>query len=344
MDETKKNILAKVIKLFAIFFVLTIPIVWISLPFTNFTGDLTRVGKLAERDFAWTKEQVRIPSNFLKSSPITEADILVVGDSFSASLIWQSVLVNKGYKVATIAWADVGYICANFIAEIKNAGFKGKYLIIETVERGAQARISGSTYCKNNNINFPNSDYQIGSIEGVPEINYSINLNGKFLIGLNTLINSISFRYFPNYLNFYNSIEKGVNVYDIDKGCNYFSNYLCNLGVFYFEDYEREMLGNKTIDEIQLINNNLLVNESRLKIIWAVVPNKSSVYHRDVSPEFWNKLEKENLGPNLYQVMMDGRTVIKDLYDPNGSHFSNSGYELMGKTISDWLNSGKKLI
>lgn len=342
MIETRKKILIKAIKLFAIFFILTIPIVWISLPFTNFSGDLTRVGKLAERDFAWTKRQVEIPSNLLKSSPIDEADVLVVGDSFSAGLIWQSVLVGKGYKVATITWPDVGLICQNFITQIKSAGFKGRFLIIETVERGAQARISDSSNCKNNSINLPKTAYQVGASGGIPEINNSINLNGKFLIGLNTLINSISFRHFPNYLNFYNSIEKGVNVYKLNRGCDFFSNHLCNLGVFYFEDYEKEMLGIKALEEIQFINKNLLVNESRLNIIWAVVPNKSTVYHRDVSPEFWNKLEKENLGPNLYKVMMNNREIIKDLYDPNGSHFSNSGYDLMGRVISDWFNAGQK--
>ena len=338
MLDNSTSPLIRVLRLFAAVFVIFIPIVWISLPFTNFTGDLTRVGKLAERDFSWTKKQVEILAKDTSSSAIAEADVLVVGDSFSAGLFWQTALVRNALKVATIHWSEVGGICSDFADQIYRAGFRGRYLIIESVERGAEERLSRSSSCQNGSVLVKNSAYQGGGSSGLPTLSYSLNLSGKFLVGFNTLVNSIALRTDQNYLNFYNEIEKGVHIYPVSAGCKYFSNHLCHLGIFYYEDYEREILGQKSIDHLRQIHKNLKDKNPALNITWAIVPNKSSIYHREISSDFWEKLAKENLGPNLYQVMMDGRDVVKDLYDPNGSHFSNDGYQLMGDSIFTWMN------
>lgn len=324
------------IQLFFILFLLTIPIVWISLAFTNFNGDLTRVGKLAERDFIWTQGQVGIPAEFVKSAAISDADVLVVGDSFSAGLTWQASLAKHNLKVATLAWSDVGYICENFSQVVRKAGFKGGTVIVETVERAAEQRLSKSVNCTTNQPLTKNTIYQGESSGGIPQISYEINLKGKFLVGLNTIINSLALRANLNFIKFYNQIEKGVHIYDVKDGCKYFSNHLCELGLFYYEDYERPLLTEKTLLDIRSINEKNAGNG--LKFIWVVVPNKSSIFHRQVSGEFWKKLSDEKLGPDLYQLMSELKNNSKDIYDPNGSHLSTGGYESMGQSILEWIN------
>jgi hypothetical protein len=49
-------------------------------------GDLTRIGQLDESDFGWKMQQPPVPAKLLKSFPVTEADILVIVDSFSNGL------------------------------------------------------------------------------------------------------------------------------------------------------------------------------------------------------------------------------------------------------------------
>ena len=73
-------------------FFLATPLVWASLFFTTYQGDLTRIGKWLESDFGWQEAQPTINPELLASSSIDEADALAIGDSFSENLHWQSVL------------------------------------------------------------------------------------------------------------------------------------------------------------------------------------------------------------------------------------------------------------
>jgi hypothetical protein len=120
--------------IFACLFALSIPIVWGSLFFTNYQGDLTRVGKWMESDFGWREPQPSIDPKFLVSSNLQEADVLVIGDSFSENLHWQSVLTQSGKKVATIHWGAIGFICEDFSKQLKASGFRGKQIIIQAIE------------------------------------------------------------------------------------------------------------------------------------------------------------------------------------------------------------------
>ncbi len=122
---------------FAKLFFLSIPIVWISLFFTTYQGDLTRIGKLPDYYFSSKIKQIPIRTDLIQSSPISEANILVIGDSFSEKLLWQTVLISDTEKVATILWSDIGNICQDFPKMLKETGFKGEKIIIESIERAA---------------------------------------------------------------------------------------------------------------------------------------------------------------------------------------------------------------
>jgi hypothetical protein len=82
------------------------------------------------------------------------------------------------------------------------------------------------------------------------------------------------------------------------------------------------------------------VIESRLanyKITWLIIPNKSTVYHRYDSDDFWAHLEKENMGPNLLKDFLATKNKIMDFYLPNDTHLSTSGYVHLGEVTSKWV-------
>jgi hypothetical protein len=57
-------------------------------------GDLTRIGRLSEREFGWTAPPPKVDPALLKGTPVDQADIMVIGDSFSMTFRWQSKLVR----------------------------------------------------------------------------------------------------------------------------------------------------------------------------------------------------------------------------------------------------------
>ena len=106
------------------------------LPLARFHGDLTRVGVLPEILFGWRKPQPAIPAELIQQSSWQEAEVLVVGDSFSGSRVWQTKLVSQGWKVRTEHWNSVRNICEDFVPWARSKGFKGNYVVLESIERG----------------------------------------------------------------------------------------------------------------------------------------------------------------------------------------------------------------
>jgi hypothetical protein len=108
----------RIYKCFSLIIILMIAFTGIAtfpfLGYSNYDGDLTRMGMLPEKHFGWTAPQPKIEKTLLISSNWIDADVLVIGDSFSEKLIWQSRLVQAGYKVRTENWASIGQICNDF--------------------------------------------------------------------------------------------------------------------------------------------------------------------------------------------------------------------------------------
>lgn len=328
MNTSPSNI-KKACLVFGALFVLSIPIVWISLFFTTYHGDLTRIGKWTEHDFSWQIPQPYIDSSLLQSSPIDQADVLVIGDSFSETLHWQSIFTKDQIKVTTIHWGQIDNICENFKDLLKQNGFKGKKIIIQSTERGFKNQLEKSSNCSHGNI-FPKS-LERSSKAQAPLLNprLEFNINGQFTAGFKTILNSLAIRASDQYHFLYNYRSKSGHIYKIENGCAYFSNRLCEYGLFFHEDYKKPSIDANLVSKVRDINRRL----SDYKVSWLVIPNKSSIYHRPVSSEFWEDLEQEKLGPNLYQLFQEQKILIKDLYAPNDSHLSTNGYLLIGTVI-----------
>ncbi len=314
-------------------FVITIPIVWLSLTEVNFVGDLTRIGKLSENDFGWRLEQNKIQPNLLIQYPINEANTLIIGDSFSIPLIWQTILVKNNLKPITFHWNSIGQICDNFDEVITNSGFKGKKIIFQIIELGAEERIRKSLNCIST---VKNSLQPVAIDKEIPtQLNFSnkINLSGKFLVGLQTKINSWGLNLITDYWSILNKRSKSAYLIPIQNGCIFFSNSICHLGLFYHQDFIKSPISVDTINKIKLINTTLKNHE----ITWLIIPNKSSVYHRNVDVTFWRDLEQKKLGPDLLNSFQKNKYFIRDLYKPNDTHLSNQGYAELGKITYEFL-------
>jgi hypothetical protein len=324
--------------IFGCLFALSIPTVWGSLFFTNYQGDLTRVGKWMESDFGWREPQPSIDPKFLVSSTLQEADVLVIGDSFSENLHWQTVLTQSGKKVATIHWGSIGFICEDFPKKLKASGFKGKQIIIQAVERGAVKQFEKSVDCSTSQPLPSNTHRTVSPIGPSIPMKPVFNINGQFIAGLETILHSVAIRVSPHYSKIHNYKSKGTYIHAIEDGCKSFSHQLCQYGLFFHEDYKRPPLSEKTIEDIKTLKKRL----NDYQTVWAVVPNKSSIYQQKSSTEvnqtFWKTIEDTKLGPNLFQEFNKNKYLIKDLYAPNDSHLSTSGYLFLGNVINQQLH------
>jgi hypothetical protein len=118
-------------------------------------GDLTRVGALSDDLFGWRGEQPAVSALLLVSSPVPQADVLVIGDSFSLppgphrdhGLVWQSRLVAAGYRVATMHWDRAHPLCPDFHDWIRSLGFRGRWVLLESVEREVDGRLKAARPC-----------------------------------------------------------------------------------------------------------------------------------------------------------------------------------------------------
>lgn len=110
-------------------------------------GDLSRIGRVSDHEFGWRKPPPPLPLESMRGVPMDQADILVIGDSFSMTLTWQSVLVKAGYRVTTIYWGQLPFICKNFSQWVEGTGFRGKLIVIESIERLLAERLDDSEAC-----------------------------------------------------------------------------------------------------------------------------------------------------------------------------------------------------
>ncbi len=326
-------LLKKSVQLFLFLFLLSIPVVWLSLQFTNYQGDLTRIGKWSEAAFMGQHPQPIIPNNLLISHPINEADVLVIGDSFSEHLQWQSVYQQGNLKITTLLWSDVGYLCEDFTKNIETAGFRGKQIIIESIERVAARQIDKSMHCAKGKI-LTNNPQIKGYSKALPTFNnlQIINLSGQFIAGLQTILHSINLGWIPNYPNIHNYNSKSTHIYPLENGCQVFSHQRCNYGLFFHEDYQQDELNQETIQQIQHLNQRIN-HLKKYEVTWVIIPNKSTIYQRVISGNFWDILEKYHLGPNLYSHLKEKSIKVIDLYLPNDTHFSNTGYLILGDKL-----------
>jgi hypothetical protein len=298
------------------------------LPLAGFEGDLTRVGKMPESLFGWTKSQPAIPPELLKPASWQEADVLVIGDSFSETRVWQSVLVKNGLKVRTEHWTSIREgICEDFYPWVRAQGFKGKWVVFEVVERNVEAGLPKSVTCKQ--VDYHPSVHADALRKPPITARQETDRSGRISVGIETYQNVHKYLSLSAQTDFSSwNMPGGATLRRVTNGCQLFSHAQCQDALFYSSDRQTD-IGDSTLDIVQTLNSRI----GDLKPIWVIMPDKSSVFMHP-EKQFWNKMEAKFNAPNVLSVMQQAlKRQTVDLYPANNSHLSTEGYLLLGEAI-----------
>ena len=297
------------------------------LPLASFEGDLTRMAKLPESYFGWTKEQPRINPALMKSAGWPEADVLAIGDSFTMAQVWQTVLEQRGVHVRTETWESIFNFCEDFPDWLYRTGYKGKFIIIESVDKYLDERLSRSVKCAHMRYH-PLAELPVEPPPTALDRNRR-NFNGRLSVGIETELNTLKYERISSDPAFRAWNELGeVRMERMVNGCELFSHPRCQDVLFYDKD-RIEDPGENVLRNMAEINARL----KKFHVIWAIIPDKSIVYlHPD--KQFWDTAERRFHAPNLLRILREEiKKKTVDLYLPNNTHFSTTGYLILGNTL-----------
>ncbi len=299
------------------------------LPLANFEGDLTRMGMLPEAQFGWREPKPAIEQRWMTQASMQEADVLVIGDSFSNSRVWQTVLTQQGFKVRTEHWDSMRAICTDFMPWLKAQGFHGQYVVLQIIERSVENGLRKSVACEHMQVH-PNVSADTPRYP--PPISLDLehkDRSGRFSIGIQTALNFRDYERFSSAPDFSAALlANGARLARVKDGCELFSHTRCQDALFLAED-KAEDIDASALENVEKLNARL----QGVTPIWVFVPNKSTTYLYP-GKQFWNEAERRLHAPNmlrLAQQALQDKTV--DLYPANNTHFSTPGYLLMGKEI-----------
>jgi hypothetical protein len=313
------------LRCFAAGFVIIISMLVVTLFTPAPYGDLTRIGRLSDTDFGWLAAPPVVIKAYVKGVPLDEADVLVVGDSFSMTLRWQSRLVKEGYKVATIYWGQTGPLCSDFTPWIRRAGFKGKLVVVESVERLLGDRLNdGATCTTMSKEPVVKTAPFLEPLEAVP--GFTLNWSAKLTTGLITYENMRKVRKVSGSLLF----NDETWVRPVQDGCRYFSHKLCEKALFFYEDTDNPPLKPAAVEQMKVFTQ----AQSDLKFLWMVIPDKTTVYvDTQHAAPFVAAFKTSKMGPDLFSFAADERAKVRDFYFPNDTHLSMHGQLILGERM-----------
>lgn len=290
-------------------------------------GDLSRVGRVSEDDFGWTIEPPHIGSSLLHGAPVDKADILVIGDSFSAPHVWQSALVKEGHAVATMYWSQIDeMLCADFEEWLSQIGFRGKLVVIESVERLLNVRLAHSRRCT------PLKRPLTAAVEPaspplaqVPA--FALNWDAQLFSGWMT--NRCTRAAIAG------KVRSGCNSMTLARpvadGCALFSHRRCDMALFLADDLNHGELTAANVAGMQAFSN----THAKMPVLWMVVPNKWTAYLEPArSQAFVGALRQTDLGPDLFAFVQQEKTAMRDFYFPNDTHISTRGLLVLGERMA----------
>lgn len=310
------------------------------LPQATFQGELTRMALLPESLFGWTKTQPSVNVGLMEQATMAQADVLVIGDSFSDGRVWQTVLTQRGLRVRTESWDSMRGICADFMPWLRAQGFAGKHIVFESIERNLADDLRKSVACERMQYH---SNASTDAPRYPPGISFDVhagNYAGKLSTGFRTLLNRQQYERLSRSDGFRKWVlPNDVTMARVPNGCELFSHARCDDALFLSYDQAGEV-DSGALQHIAQLNARM----EGVTPIWIFVPNKSTVYLYP-DKQFWNEAERRYGAPNLLrmtQQALEHREV--DLYPANGTHISTAGYLLMGEEILKAMQQPEKIV
>ncbi len=312
------------------------------LPLAFFEGDLTRLAMLPERQFGWTRDQPAISPAWLQQSSMRDADVLVIGDSFSMSRVWQSTLTREGVRVRTDHWDNLRAVCADLPDHLRQQGFHGRHVVLQVVERNLERVVRDSVACTQTRHRLK---HPVDGVQSPPAQHFKPDQiddhSGRLSVGVRTWLHARELEHKAQAADFSAwHITPDVRVARVPDGCRLFSHARCEEALFWAEDRAQDVSPEVAQDMARLAAR-LEGPLPGVTVTWVVVPNKSTVYlHPD--KQFWDRSEALVRAPNL--LRMARRQLAQhttDLYLGNNTHFSTAGYLLMGQAIRETMERAR---
>lgn len=299
------------------------------------SGNLARIAQVSSHQFAQRQAPLAIPMATIRQSTVEDADILVIGDSFSAYFAWQSELVGAGYRVATTHWDQVGTLCQNFGPWLQASGFKGRLVLVQSIEYMLPKRLAAMQTC---------TAMQPEKLALVPPPVVSpstpvpqprLNTEARLSHGFTTWRHTRRVAKATGDTVFHTR-GASVLVTAAPDGCTQFSHRLCNKNLFLLED--------RTEPELQAADaefmRRFMDQVESVALRWMVIPNKTSVY-LDIqhAQDFAERARARGIGPDLFAVAQKGRHDIRDLYWPDDNHWSMQGQLYFGRQVLSYVRT-----
>jgi hypothetical protein len=308
----------------------------LNLYFEPIAGDLTRIGRWAERDYGWNRQQpsVTVQAN---GSSVRGPQVLVLGDSFSHPNIWQSLLAESRHlEILSFQYEDVGCV-DNWLQWVKEKHYpSANTIVIETVERSFIALFKFRNSCgKLLPKSFEMAEKTVTPVR--PQ--RGLTLDATYL--LPTAVNSLHVAIMK-----VGRVTSGetVNVPLVTN--TLFSNRRSDRLLYYSDDDLK--LGWSESDIAAAIKNLKRIQadlEARgFRLVVIVVPDKSSVYRPFMAdkadnrgfPDIFRQLQVARVNNvDLLGFFREEASETVDLYLPNDTHLSTQGYKLMAAKVAD---------
>lgn len=306
------------------------------LPLAAFEGDLTRMSMLPESQFGWTQAQPAIEPKWMEQASLADADVMVIGDSFSTGRVWQTVLTREGLRVRTEHWDNLRAICADLGARLRAQGFRGRQVVLQIVERNLERAVRESMQCVQTRYRHKHS---VDGPQPVPTQQFEpdrVDRSGRMSVGLRTQFNALMHERLSAATDFRDwQVTAEVRVARVPRGCDWFSHRRCQDALFLIED-RLEDLPESVVDDMAALTQRLSA-QSGLWVTWVVVPNKTTAYLQP-DKRFWDQAEARLGAPNLLRVVRRAiQEPTMDIYLGNNTHFSTAGYLLMGQAVQGAL-------
>lgn len=305
-------------------------------------GDLTRLGRLAERDFGWNAPQpvVHIAARSAAVPPV----VAVLGDSFSERNIWQSIAMDKtGLPFVSFDWRAMGdpACAAEWMLALKTAYPSVQVVVVQTVERMFLKRFGGgaSSCSKLNELR----ELSISPSHTPASRDLAVALSMPDVVYLwHASLNSM--RDFPRLHQTGSAYVAPLTRSDM------FSSRRSDLIVVYEDDLlKQQWQASEVRRAAQRVRELQAMALARgMHLIPMVVPDKSTVYAPYLKqpllpgtpPDVWGAMSTQHV------VQIDVRPAFSlalnhhvDLYLPNDTHVGVLGYTLLGDAVAQSVRS-----
>jgi hypothetical protein len=308
-------------------------------------GDLTRVGRVAERSWGWNEPRFVIER--LPNMATPTSDVIVVGDSFSLGNAWQSAAQRaSGLSFVTYHWDEVGPpVCLErAIERLREMHPRARVVIVQTVERHFVRRFanrSKSTATCPTSLEPNARDPQPGRPDRQQIIDLSAGLPDP-RYALDALIAE---------RRDYDHTQRTGKAYVAPlTRRDLFSNRRSGHLLYFEGDLDKDSW---TREQIRAAAANMRGLAERLRSagvrpLFLVIPDKTTVYAPYVAEsivagphaELWGELENASV-PSIDLNTLFAREVTRyvDFYYPNDTHYGDRARALMAQEVASALQA-----